>query len=43
MAVPKLRFKEFSENWKLDQVGKFLIEYKEKVPSSTDIEIYAIM
>ncbi len=41
MAVPKLRFKEFSENWKLDQVGKFLIEYKEKVPSSTDIEIYS--
>ena len=41
MTTPKLRFKEFDEDWRLDQVGKFLIEYKEKVPSSTDIEIYS--
>ncbi|MEK5766949.1 restriction endonuclease subunit S [Acinetobacter schindleri] len=41
MAVPKLRFKEFDGDWKSDKVGKFLIEYKQKVPSSTDIEIYS--
>ncbi len=41
MAAPKLRFKEFDGNWKSDKVGKFLIEYKQKVPSSTDIEIYS--
>lgn len=41
MTAPKLRFKEFDGDWKLHQVGKFLIEYKEKVPSSTDIEIYS--
>ena len=41
MSAPKLRFKEFTDKWKLDQVGKFLIEYKEKVPSSTDIEVYS--
>lgn len=41
MTAPKLRFKEFDGNWKSDKVGKFLIEYKQKVPSSTDIEIYS--
>lgn len=41
MSAPKLRFKEFDGDWKSDKVGKFLIEYKQKVPSSTDIEIYS--
>jgi len=41
MAVPKLRFKEFDGDWILNNIGKFLIEYKEKVPSSTEIEIYS--
>ena len=41
MSAPKLRFKEFDGDWTLDKVGKFLIEYKQKVPSSTDIEIYS--
>ena len=41
MATPKLRFKEFDGDWILNNIGKFLIEYKEKVPSSTEIEIYS--
>ena len=41
MVAPKLRFKEFDGDWILNNIGKFLIEYKEKVPSSTEIEIYS--
>lgn len=41
MSIPKLRFKEFDGDWILNNIGKFLIEYKEKVPSSTEIEIYS--
>ncbi|GAA5106384.1 hypothetical protein GCM10023211_06090 [Orbus sasakiae] len=40
--VPKLRFKEFSGEWKLEKLGKFLKEYKEKIlVSKNDIPVYS--
>ena len=39
--VPNLRFKEFSEEWKEEELGKFLESYSERVSSDTDIPIYS--
>lgn len=34
-----MRFPEFSSDWVLMEIGQFLVEYKERVPASTNIPI----
>ena len=41
--VPKLRFPEFrgTGEWKKESLGLYLEQYSEKVPSSTDLDVYS--
>ena len=35
--VPKLRFKEFTDEWEEKRLGNYLIEFKEKIPYTTNL------
>lgn len=40
-SVPKLRFSEFEGEWKFQPIGKFLIEFNQRVPSNTNVLVYS--
>ena len=35
--VPRLRFKEFTDEWEEKRLGNYLIEFKEKIPYTTNL------